>query len=211
MRAIGLITATMCLALLAACGGGGQEDVDETESVAALAEADTVAKPAPTTPELMKEGYLRTFAEAGFTVFWPSGCGGLSEQISSGPTRRAKQEFIYTCDRDGSMGMGVSIRVLHDAHDPDGAPPTPEFVAEMVKDQLQNSGTTILRQRPLQADGIEGVDLHAGEPGGAGEVWMRGLLSGSDVFILMAFGKSGGLFTDPEFVDFFASFRIIER
>ncbi len=217
MRAVIAITGLICLAMLAACSGGGQEESAAEEPVETLAEAnlttavDTVAESSPAMPEVKKDGYLRTLDEAGFTVFWPSGCGGLKEQTSSGSTRRAKREFIYTCDRDGAMGAGVSIRVFRDAHDPDGAPPTAEMVAEMVKVQLQKSGTSVIRQRHLQADGIEGVDVQAGEPDGAGEVWMRGLLSGSDVFILMAFDKSGGLFTDPEFVNFFASFRANER
>ena len=47
----------------------------------------------------------------------------------------------------------------------------------------------------------------AGEEGGAGEVWIRGLLQGDDIFLLMAWNQAGGLFQDPEIAGFFASFR----
>ena len=224
MRIARLVVALTCLVVLAACGGGAKDDATgtaetadttettETMEIAAAAKsvaADTAAATADTTaPTLTTEGYLNSFVEADFRIYLPAGCGGLSEQISNGATPRAEREFIYTCDRDGAMGSGVRIRVYKQAHDEDGAPPNPRMVTELVKNHLRNSGTRILRQRPLSAAGIEGVDVQAGEDGGPGETWVRGLLAGSDIFILIAWDKEGGLYENPEIADFFASFRV---
>lgn len=222
MKIARLVVALTCLVALAACGGGAEDDAarnagttenagttDTATATESIAVDTTGAAAAETTaPKLATEGYLNRFIEADFRVYLPSGCGGLSEQISNGATPRAEREYIYVCDRDGAMGSGVRIRVYKHAHDEDGAPPHPRLVTELVENHLRSSGTRILRQRPLSAAGIQGVDVQAGEDGGPGETWVRGLLVGEDVFILLAWDKEGGLFENPEIADFFASFRV---
>ena len=211
-----LVSALVFLALLTACGGNEDQNADQAtiQSMAADSAADSAAAPVvePTNaPELKQEGFQRTLTEAGFSVFWPSGCASLKEQISDGPTRLATQEFIYTCDRNGTLSAGVSIRALRGARGSDGGAPQVQQVTEVVKKQLQNSGTRILRQRPLAAGGSEGVDVHAVEQDGSAEIWIRGILNGDDIFLLMAWDDRGGLFQDVEVVDFFASFRVTDH
>jgi hypothetical protein len=197
-----MTVALATLALLVACGDGG----DDTPSGEA-AGADSAAVD-PSVPTLITGGRVQQHADAGFQVFWPSGCGVIKEQVSDGRTRRADRELIYSCDRDGELGEGTSVRVMFGARGPDGEAPDAAFVVALVERQLQRFGVRALRQRPLSADGIEGVEVHAGEPAGPGEVWLRGLLRDRDVYLLLAWNTAGGLFDDPQMTDFFASFRL---
>jgi hypothetical protein len=209
MRAASLLGVLTALVLVAACGDDRQADAEaepRPRAEAAPAVADTTPDPGAGL-RLQQFGQLRTFPEAGFRVYWPSGCGQFSEQISDRATRRAEREFIYNCDRDGNKVHGVGVRVFQNAHDAEGNPPHPRLVTELIERQLRKSGTRILRQRPLEGEGMQGVDVQSGEVGGSGEVWIRGLLVGTDIFLLMAWDQRGGLFEDIEVVDFFASFR----
>jgi hypothetical protein len=190
------------LAMVAACGDG-----DDAAPAGDAAGADSAAAD-PSGPTLITEGTVQQHPDAGFQVFWPSGCGVIKEQVSDGRTRRADRELIYSCDRDGELGEGTSVRVMLGARGPDGEAPDAAFVVALIERQLQRFGVRALRQRPLSADGIEGVEVHAGEPAGPGEVWLRGLLRDRDVYLLLAWNTAGGLFEDPQMTDFFASFRI---
>ena len=57
---------------------------------------------------------------------------------------------------------------------------------------------------------MEGIEVQAVHPSGTGDVWIRGWLAGSTVFMLTAWNNEGGLFADPEAADFFASFKLIQ-
>lgn len=207
-----LALALVGLFLVAACGGG---DGDVAERAATHTDSDTMAAAADTAaaaeateaPTLKTTGYVRNYPEPGFLVYWPSGCARIKERVSDGATQRAEHEFIYTCDRDGEKIRGTSVHALHGAHGPDGAPPDPPLVVSMVERQLQKFGVRRERQRMLQVENIEGVEVQAVEPDGTVEVWIRGLLMGDDVYLLTAWNREGGLFEDPETVNFFASFR----
>ena len=209
MRVRSLPPMLIGLMLVAACGGGGEDAVDRSSTHTDLdtraAAADTAAAEAPT---LQAAGYLRSHDEAGFEIFWPSGCGKINEQISSGATRSAAREFIYTCDQEGEEGRGASVHVMLEAHDRDGDPPRPSLVVSMVERRLQKLGVRPERQRPLRDENAEGVDVQAVEPDGVGEVWIRGLLMGDDIYLLAAWNREGDLFEDPETTDFFYSFRV---
>jgi len=218
MGRVGYGRAGVWLLAVAACGGGGDDQAGRAPvgggapgtaaaTTAGTAPADTaaaVATPPPADPEAL----LRVYAEAGFRVYWPAGCERINEQMSNGPTRQAAREFIYTCDRDGAKGEGASIRCLRGAHDRDDLPAQPPLVVEIVEAQLRKFGARPVRQRPLESPGVQGVEVQAVQPDRPGEIWLRGLLAGTDVYVLMAWNKSGGLFEDPEVVNFFASFRI---
>jgi hypothetical protein len=203
------VVSLLALLLMAGCGdGGGGDDAGVREAAEAREAAAVADTAAPADPAIIERGFVSNHAEAGFRVYWPGGCGRIKEQVSDGATRRAHREFIYTCLRDGDNGRAVSVRVLHDAQDAGGAPPSPPFVVALVAEQVTRYKLRIRNQRPLEAGGIQGVEVQAVEPGGAGELWMRGLLVGVDVYLLMAWSEAGGLFDDPEIADFFASFRL---
>ena len=185
------------LLLVVACGG--DDDTAVTERDTSTAAADTSAA-AP--------GLVRHHREAGFQVYWPSGCDKLNEQASGHATRRAAREFIFTCDQDGKLLKGLSIRVLQQAHGRNDTPPGPPLVVSMIEAQVRRFGVQTVRQRPLQSADSEGMDVQAAEPHGDDKLWIRGLLIGQDIYLLMAWSGESDLFEDPETVNFFASFRV---
>jgi hypothetical protein len=185
---------------------------------AAIAEPGPGAEPEPApgdTAEVFdptaqpQPGYGQDHAEAGFHVFWPSGCAGVKEQVSARPTEYAQREWVYTCTHPDDLRHGVRVLRMQEASDEHGNPPHPRFVVGLVQDHLALFSVRVIRQRPLEFGGFQGVDVHGQEPDGAGEVWVRGLLLGTDVFILMAWNRAGGVFENPEIHRFFDSFRLL--
>jgi hypothetical protein len=171
-----------------------------------VAAADTVQIFDPRAAE--QPAYEQEYREAGFGVFWPAGCGEINQRVSNGPTERAAGEWFYTCNPDGDRRRGASVLRLQVARTPQNGPPHPRFVVDLVKQHLAMFSVRIVRQRPLEQDGMQGVDVHASEPAGAGEVWVRGLLVGTDVFVLMAWNRAGHVFDDPEIQRFITSLRL---
>lgn len=192
------------IALIALLGlstaGCGERD----DQPAAKSRPVPVAQPAQKAT-LQQDGYESIHENAGFTIFWPSGCGRVTEQSSSRPTNRAEQEFILTCKRGGS---GYSVRCLEIAHDAHGDPAHPQLVVSLIERQLARMKLRTVRQRPLEADGMQGIEVQAESPDSSKEVWMRGLLIGPNIYLLLAWNDDGGLFEDPESRDFFVSFRV---
>jgi len=219
--AAGLLVAG--LALLAGCGDDGHTDrtaaqgaasggadtaaaAMDPDTVMSGAGADTGAGPATSAPELA--GRDVHHREAGFRIFWPAGFGAVRKQDSGGPTRDAQREFIFTCDRDGLRGSGFSVRCLRHAHGEEGAAPGARTVVALVEEVLDRFQVRAVRQRPLESGPVQGVEVQAGEPAAAGEVWIRGLLVGTDIYLLLAWDRAGNLFEDPAAEAFFASFRL---
>jgi hypothetical protein len=158
---------------------------------------------------LEQDSYRMPYQEAGFAIVWPSGCAEVAEQVSDGPTQRAAREFFYSCSHEQDRRHGVSVLRLQRAQAERGQAPHPRFVVELIEQHLALFAVRIVRQRPLQLEGMEGVDVHATEPMGLGEVWVRGLLIGTDVFVLMAWNRAGGLFEDAEIQQFIDSLELI--
>ncbi len=235
LRAPALLAGAFIAAFLAlgACGKGEgprQQGAVEARGRAApesalAAAPDTVGRPSPapgdTTAaaapgvrlsssggDLSAEAYVAEYDEAGAGVTWPSGCEGVSERVSDGPTDQALREFIYSCQRHAPGSQKLTLRVLRRAHTEDGRPPHPRFVVSLIEEQLAQLGAKPQRQRPLETAGIQGIEVQGVEPFGAGEVWLLGVLAGTDVYLLMAWDRAGGLFLDPEIETFFGSLRI---
>ena len=53
---------------------------------------------------------------------------------------------------------------------------------------------------------FEGLDLLAVDERNVGQVWLRGVLSEGDIYVLAAWKLAGGLFDDPDYQEFFNSF-----
>jgi hypothetical protein len=224
MRAGAVTTALFALLAVSACGDGGRNDTAATRVEQARPGPARAARPAGEAMatsqldstlaaqgiRLNEAGRLSTHSAAGFEVYWPSGCGrlrtGEPEVVDPGAT----QEFQYACDRFDVKGRGCSVYVLQNGKDENGGPPSPTMVVGQVEKVLEHYGVRPQRQRPLESPGIEGVEVQAVEPAGKGEVWVRGLLAGPNVYLLTAWNTEGGLFEDPEALDFFASFRLIQ-
>ncbi len=167
-------------------------------------------------PELITEPYEYVSDKGEFKVTWPSGCGEL--------TRREKEDdpdvdpfeevFVYNvyCDQRGQHGVGCAVAAIFNLKGADGGPAGPAEVVKRLEEHMKLLGVNIEQQQPIRRampDGtvIEGLEIRAREPEGAGEAWMRGLLHDGDVYLLSAWNMSGGLFADPEFLTFFNSFE----
>jgi hypothetical protein len=224
MRASAAAMALLALLAAGACGNGGRNDapVERTERPlpAPVREKPRTVDQTRATQldsaltaqglRLNEAGHPATYAAAGFEVFWPSGCGQLRTGEPGVLYDGARQEFRYACDRFKQDGHGCSVYVVQNGRDEGGGPPSPTMVVHMVEEALTQYSVRAERQRPLKAAGIEGVEVHAVQPGGPGEVWVRGLLAGPTIYVLTAWNTQGGLFDDAEIQDFFASFRLVD-
>ena len=159
---------------------------------------------------LNNAGRVSPHSAAGFEIYWPSGCGKLRVGEPDAVDPDATQEYLYTCDRFKQPGTGCSVYVLQNGRDENGGPPSPAMVVNNVESVLTHYAVRPERQRPLTAAGMEGVEVQAVEPAGRGEVWVRGLLAGTHMYILTAWNNEGGVFEDEEVKNFFASFRLIQ-
>ena len=185
--------------------------------VASLLAFTAAAQDQPTAPPpgaldpstLDQNSYRMAYTQAGFAIVWPSGCAAVTEQISDGPTHRAAREYFYSSSHEQDRRHGVSVLRLQRAQAERGRAPHPRFVVELVEQHLALFSVKIVRQRPLQLDIAEGVDVHAVEPVGRGEVWVRGLLVGTDVFVLMAWNRAGGVFEDAQMQQFMDSLELL--
>ncbi len=168
-----------------------------------VAAGDTIRQDA----QPITEGYEQTYPDAGFHVYWPSGCTRIVTREPDEWHLGDEQQASYTCERGGVQDRGCSIFAYRNAHASDGSAPDPTMVVARVENVLKSFGAEVVRQRPFSAGGIQGVEVQAEERSGDGQVWVRGVLAGPDIFILAAWNKHGGLFDDTEIRDFFASFR----
>lgn len=231
-----LLLPVLALSLgVAACGdGGGGDGDDETLPSNAGADADADADraapvpapaPEPESPSgaggpdqlaaadpapapgvrLSQEGRVRQHADLGYSVYWPDGCGRVSEQTSSGSTGYAEREAIVTCR---APDVAYSIRSFYRAHDQQGNPAHPQFVTSLIEQQLDRKRLQTVRQRPLDAGQMQGVDVHAVGRADETRAWFRGLLVGTDVHLLMVIGETDDVFTSAEAQDFVYSFNL---
>jgi|GEM_PF-1771409 len=155
--------------------------------------------------------------EGDFRIVWPSGCAAvhthlLDSDVDNGLPPEAETVFYVSCDRDGEKGEGCSVTVWLTARGADGGDPGPSDVVYRVRKVLANYGVTIIDQKAvtkrLDEDWvIEGVDVLAASDGGEGQVWVRGLLSGLDMYVLTAWNNDGTIVEDPEYQNFFQSFH----
>ncbi len=150
-----------------------------------------------------------------FQVMMPSGCAKVHRRVNGGDNEpnqaQAGEITIVSCDRFEKKGQGCSVTAFLSLTDGNQGDPGPPQVLEQVRGYLKKFGAQVQHQAEVSrefADGqkIEGIDVKAAVPGGVGELWVRGLLSGSDIFILAAWNQAGGLWNDPMYQTFFNSF-----
>ncbi len=153
--------------------------------------------------------------EGRFQVTYPTGCARLRTRTNvrpGSPTEVAAEIFFVTCDRAKRDNEGCGVTSMPGAaRGLKGQAAADKVLAEVTK-QLEGYGVRPARQTPLRRDFgkkgvVEGLDIQAQKAGGAGDFWIRGLLRGEDIYLVMAWKASGGLWTDPEYVRFFDSFR----
>lgn len=156
--------------------------------------------------------------EGDFRVIFPSGCGSVTTRtLDQGTTGIDVFEEEYPlsvfCDRNGEMGEGCSVVVFFNGKTAEGDPAGPAEVMARMSSKLASYGARIVHQQPLQkdfGDGVlaEGLDVLAAQEGGSGQVWLRGFLIGSDIYIMSAWDLGGNVFNNPDYQTFFNSFQL---
>jgi len=164
----------------------------------------------------VKDAYEFSSLEGDFRVTWPSGCANVRtrsrlEDGSAGDRSDSEYPVIVTCERDGEKGEGCSVTAIFNISSKSGGPVGPGEVIPRLQKMLQRLGAQVQKQAPLNkdfGDGLiaEGIDIQAAQPQGSGQVWLRGLIVGSEVYILSAWSLEGNVWDNPEYMTFFNSF-----
>ena len=159
--------------------------------------------------------YKYVSADAEFRCTWPSGCGKLRRRSNvvdpdTDPFSTVRVHSV-SCDQNGQEGQGCSVSAVFNQLAPDGDIAGPAEVIDRLEEQIERFGITVVEQSPISRDlpggrRIEGLDLRGRGAKGLGEVWLRGVLSNGDIYVLAAWKMSGGLWDDPEYQVFFDSF-----
>lgn len=167
-------------------------------------------------PSLLTKPYEYTSQDGQFKITWPSGCGQLvrrqpNPDPDADPFERVDVYTVY-CDQNKQKGQGCAVTTIFNLKGKDGGLPAPEDVVARMEEHMKNLGVAVMKQAPVGRefpDGsrIEGLDILAAEPHGAGQAWLRGLLYDGTVYLLSAWNRQGGLWDDPEYVTFFNSFE----
>jgi hypothetical protein len=205
MRAM-LVLAMASLVVTAGCGGDGSSVEEEARRRAGADTPDAAIQlPAPADTAATLGGKVFRHPEANFNIYWPTGCERVQQRMAEEPTERAEREVITFCDRPEA-----SYRVIYygGARDSRGDPAHPRLVVAIIEQQLAEEEMQTIRQRPLQGDGMQGVDVHARRGDGSRFLWIRGLLVGTDVYILTVAGPEEGIFMSGETREFFESFTL---
>lgn len=153
--------------------------------------------------------------EGEFSVTFPAGCAQLYTKMNGKPGESVAADVrlvIVNCERDRANHEGCQVHArLGVARELTGQAATDLVLAD-VRKLMDAYGVVPGRQRPLHADFgahgvVEGIEVMAHQQSGAGEVWIRGLLRGDDVYVQLAWKANGSLTEDPAYGVFFESFR----
>ncbi len=157
-------------------------------------------------------------AEGQFETTFPTGCARVHTKQNTpagGATADTAVEVrvvFATCERQGRQEEGCLVNARLGALGDLTGQAAADRVRLVVGELLSDYGVAPFRQVPVARDfgphgKVEGVDVHARKPAGEGEVWIRGLMRGPDMYFLLAWKAAGGLFTDPEYAVFFNEFQ----
>ena len=154
-------------------------------------------------------------AEGQFSTTFPTGCARLhtrTNQAGEDSPRTDIYVAFVTCERAGTTGEGCLVNVRRGVAGGLTAKAASDSVMNEIRELLAAYSVVPARQTPLRRDfgkhgTVEGLDVQAHPQSGTGDVWIRGLLRGDDMYFLVAWKTAGGLFDDPEYALFFDAFR----
>ncbi len=170
------------------------------------------------TPNDQPYGYKST--RGGFWVKMPSGCGVVHKAFNEIPEDADPRTTVdiahMYCNQNDAKVSGCAVSAIFNQRNAEGGPPGPAEVAARVDAQLASFGGRVVHQNQLQRelpDGrvLEGIDVYVQREVDMGEIWVRGLMEGGDIYVLVAWDHAGGLFADPEYQEFFNSFILIDE
>jgi hypothetical protein len=168
--------------------------------------------------ELSQDPVLFANENGDFQILFPGGCGKLVTRANEPDLFGGEQwsdiiqvTHVY-CDRFQEKGEGCSVTATFNLQGEDGLMAGPEHVTRRVGSILSDFGAKVVSQKAIKKDFgngivVEGVEVMAKPEKGPGEVWVRGLLTDGDIYILAAWNKRGGLWGNPDYVSFFSSFQ----
>ena len=153
--------------------------------------------------------------EGNFQVTYPTGCARLHTRTNVRPDNGPEltvQVVYVTCDRAGATNEGCAVFSQRGATRGLKGQDAADKVLSAVTEQMKGYGVNPIRQTALRRDFgkrgvVEGIDIQAQRPDGAGDFWIRGLLSGEDIYMVVAWKAAGGLWNDTQYLRFFDSFR----
>lgn len=156
-----------------------------------------------------------TSSEGHFRVTFPSGCARLLTRINKSDDDSAKVDVrlvFVTCNRANAEEEGCQVSARLGVARGQKGKAAADLVLAAVRKLLDGYGVVPAHQTPVRRDfgaqGVfEGIDIQAHPESGKGDVWIRGLVRGDDMYFLLAWKAAGGMLDDPEYAAFFQSFQ----
>lgn len=153
--------------------------------------------------------------EGQFSTTFPTGCARLRTRMNMGEDGQATDghRLVFaTCDRYDRKGEGCQVIAELGALGQARGQAAVDLVLKEVGRLMAEFAVKPVRQAPVSRDfgphgRIEGLDIQAQAASGSGDVWIRGLMRDSDIYVLVAWRTDGGLFQDPEYARFFDDFQ----
>jgi hypothetical protein len=156
-----------------------------------------------------------TSRDGHFRVTFPTGCARLLTRMNTGDRDSTKVDarlVFVTCDRANTKEEGCQVSArLGVARGLKGKAAADRVLA-VVRKLLDGYGVAPAHQTAIRRDFgvhgvVEGIDIQAHPESGKGDVWIRGLIHGDDMYFLLAWKARGGMLDDPEYGEFFQSFQ----
>ena len=153
-----------------------------------------------------------------FQIIFPGGCGKLVAKFNE-PDLWGGQSWdeiiqvtLVYCDRYQKKGEGCSVNATFNKTGEDGSMAGPQEVIKLVEDTLKEFGAKVVNQRPIKKEFengiiVEGVEVFAQAAMGKGEIWIRGLLTDGDIYVLTAWNDKGGVWNNTDYLAFFNSLQ----
>jgi hypothetical protein len=168
--------------------------------------------------DLSSDPVLYTSEGKDFQITFPGGCGKIVTRANEPDLWGGEKwsdiiqvSYVY-CDRYQVEGEGCSVSATFNLRGEDGSMAGPAQVISRVEEVLKEFGANVVSQKAVQKDFqngfvVEGVEVQAKAEKGLGEIWIRGLLSDGDIYVLVAWNKKGGVWGNPDYIMFFNSFQ----
>lgn len=153
--------------------------------------------------------------EGQFSTTFPSGCARLRTRMNTGDGGQVDVEarmVFATCDRFDEKGEGCQVIARLGALEAAQGQAAADLVLKELGKLMAEFEVRPVRQSPVTRDfgphgRVEGLDIQAQATSGSGDVWLRGLMRGQDMYLLVAWKTAGGMFQDPEYARFFGDFK----
>jgi len=154
--------------------------------------------------------------EGRFRIVWPAGCSRLRthtynrSNITAADSAAADTigSVIVMCDRRNRDEDGAMVLVVFPV--PRGEEHTPAKITEVIGEQLSRTGQSILRQGPIERNGLTGVRVLAHEKDGSRSTWMEGFLAKGRIVVALAWNSDESIFKNPEIERFFDTLEILD-